>query len=142
MQYEIKQLRHNNVPFVPQTVAEAVLIHKGPLVFTLDKIIDKKVDTVTSTITSGLTVTRKGNDIDITHTNNIEPSLEQKPLQISYDNHGHIIDSSPLGKLTVNVNSQELLILDGSQDQYLQFGDDFKNEQNTITLRWNNYGDT
>lgn len=138
MMLNIKQLKQNGTIFVPQTVAEAVLIKKDSLVVTLDKVINSKVDSVTSNETSGLTTTRIGNNIDITHSNNVESITENKPLQISYDNHGHITNSSPFGALTIIVGNKEIIKADGSTNQQLNFGDDFQSEQNTITLKWDN----
>lgn len=128
---------------MPQTVSEAVLVQEGTTVITLDKVLHKKIESINSDNVSGITVVRTGNDVDITHSNNVDPIQETKPLQISYDNHGHITSSLPMGKLIVTANGQQVLESNGSTDQQLNFGDDFqKNEQNNITLRWDNHGNT
>ena len=133
----IKQLKQGETTIAPQTVAEAVLVKQGSTIITLDKIINKKIDNVTST--EELTVTRKGNDIDITHTNQIQPTDTPRPLQVQYDSSGHIINSAPLGKLTILANGQTVIESDGSNDQQLRFDDNFeKDDNNNITIRWNN----
>lgn len=137
--YEIKQLKMGNNVFVPQTVAEAVLIKDGSEVTTLDKVINRKISAVNSSEGSGITVNRTGNQIDITHTNQVTPNTIQ-PVQIQHDNNGHIVKTIPLGKLVVTANTEKVLEMDGTQDQELIFGDDFQKVDNIITLRWNNYG--
>lgn len=143
MKYEIKRLKHGKNIFVPQTVAEAVLIKEGPDVTTLDKAINKKVEIITADKSkSGLEIKRFGNSVDITHTNQIVPTDHVQPLQIQYDNNGHIIGVLPLGKLAINVNQEQLLEINGTTDQTLNFGDDFQNNNNNIIIRWNSYGTT
>lgn len=133
----IKQLKQGETIIAPQTVAEAVLVKQGSTIITLDKVINKKIDNVTST--EELTVTRKGNDIDITHTNQIQSTDTPRPLQVQYDSSGHIINSASLGKLTILANGQTIIESDGSDDQQLRFDDNFeKDDNNNITIRWNN----
>ena len=134
----IKQLKQGETTIAPQTVAEAVLVKQGSTIITLDKVINKKIDNVTST--EELTVTRKGNDIDITHTNQIQPTDTPRPLQVQYDSSGHIINSASLGKLTILANGQTVIESDSSNDQQLRFDDNFEkdNNNNNITIRWNN----
>lgn len=144
MNYEIKRLKHGTNIFVPQTVAEAVLIKENPdnSITTLDKVINKKVEIITSEGSSGLQIKRTGNSVDISHTNQVTPNTGMQPLQIQYDNNGHIIGAIPLGKFTINVNSEQLVEVNGTTDQSLNFGDDFQNNNNNITIRWNSYGTT
>ena len=143
MKYEIKRLKHGKSIFVPQTVAEAVLVKEGPDVTTLDKAINKKIEIITADASkSGLEVKRTGNSVDISHTNQIVPNNGIQPLQIQYDNNGHIIGAVSLGKLTINVNQEQLLEINGTIDQSLNFGDDFQNNNNNIIIRWNSYGTT
>ena len=59
--YEIKRLKMGNNVFVPQTVAEAVLLKDGSEVTTLDKVINRKISAVNSSEGSGITVNRTGN---------------------------------------------------------------------------------
>lgn len=137
MKYEIKQLKQGGKVFMPQTVAEAVLVKEGSNVITLDKVLNRRI-----TGSQGISVSRIGNTIDIAHTNQIVPNGSTQPLQIQYDNNGHIIGVIPLGTLTVTANSEEVLKMNGSADQTLAFGDDFQNINNNITIRWNNHGTT
>lgn len=143
MSLEIKQLKQNGTIFVPQTVAEAVLVKQSnSSIITLDKILNRKLETAKSSDGS-LAILKIGNELDIKHTNQIVEVENIKPMQIKYDRFGHITESKPLGSLIITANKQQVLEIDGSTNQELEFGDDFqKNEQNIITLRWNNHGNT
>lgn len=142
MNYEIKQLKQGQRIFVPQTVAEAVLVKENQTVITLDKVVNKKIESVNTPEKSGLQVTRIGNNIDISHINQITPNGTVQPLQIEYDQNGHIIGVLPLGKFTVNINNEKLIELNGAVDQVMNFGDDFQKFNDNIIIRWNSYGTT
>jgi hypothetical protein len=57
---------------------------------------------------------------------------------LQYDNCGHIVDTKPLGKLTIFVNKTSYAVLDGTEDKEINFGDDFYTDNNNIKLNWNN----
>lgn len=143
MQYKIKRLKQGSDTIAPQTVAEAVLVKQGTIVYTLDNVINRKVETIKSSPTSGITVSRTGNTVDISHTNQITPNEAIQPLQVQYDNTGHIVNTAPLGKLKVTASAEQVLEANWAQNQELNFGDDFqKDSYNNIVIRWNNYGNT
>lgn len=130
----IKQLQQNGEAFAPQTVAEAVIIHHGNTVKTLDKVIALKIESVES---EDLTITQSGPKVTIIHANNIAPSSELKPMQISYDSHGHITEASPINPIIISVNGNKCVEYDGSQQSTLNLGDDFENTNDNIKIRWN-----
>lgn len=143
MQYKIKRLKQGGDTIAPQTVAEAVLVKQGTIVYTLDNVINRKVETIKSSPTSGITVLRTGNIVDISHTNQITPNETIQPLQVQYDSTGHIVNTAPLGKLKVTASAEQVLEANWAQNQELNFGDDFqKDGYNNIVIRWNNYGNT
>lgn len=144
MAIEIKQLKQNGVIFVPQTVAEAVLVktQDNSNIVTLDTVLKNQIQQVSNSDKS-LIITKNGNNLDINHTNTITAISTATPLQVAYDSNGHITNSIPLNKLIITANGEQVLQHDGSVEQQVNFGDDFqKNEQNLITLRWNNYGNS
>lgn len=139
----IKQLKQNNQIFVPRTTAEAVLVKSNDQVQRLDKVLDKKLEAVITPLGSGLTYTASGQTVILQHSNSITPIEETKPLQVKYDNRGHIIETKPMGKLTVVVNNTKYIESDGSQDNILSLGDDFKiDNNNNIALKWNEINGT
>lgn len=142
MKLEVKKLKRGNNIIAPLTIAEAVLVKDKDTVSTLDKVINKKVEVIKSTPESGIIVTRLGNIVDVSHTNQIVPNAAPQPMQIQYDNTGHIVNTLPLGKLTISVNSEKAIETNTINNQSLDFGDDFlKDNNNHIIIRWNNYGD-
>ena len=142
MNYEIKRLKRGTSIFMPQTVAEAVLIKEGSDVTTLDKAINKKVEIITADqVKSGISAKRVGSSVDISHINQITPNNIMQPLQIQYDHNGHIIKTMPLGKVTLNIG-KDSIVMDGTSDQELNLGDDFHKIDKNILIRWNSYGTT
>ena len=141
MKLEVKRLKRGNSIIAPLTIAEAVLIKDKDKVSTLDKVINKKVEIIKSTPESGITITRSDDIVDIAHTNQITSNVIPQPMQIQYDNNGHIINTLPLGKLTISVNSEKAVETNTINNQSLNFGDDFlKDDNNHVIIRWNNYG--
>lgn len=141
MQYEIKKLKKGNAIFLPMTAAEAVLIKEGSQVTTLDKAINRKIGIIDSDPKSGISIKRTGDIVNISHTNQITPNQTPQSLQIQYDESGHIVKSIPLGKVIITVNSENVIESNTVKDQTLNFGDDFiKDNNNNITIRWNNHG--
>lgn len=137
MKLTIKQLAQNGTIFVPQTVAEAVVVKNGEQIITLDQVLDKKIEEIVTPVDSGLQTTRNGKSVIITHSNEITTNTEPQPLLIQHDSRGHIIYTKAAGKLIVQVNSKPLLAVDGSQDQELKFGSDFEiDEDKQIILKW------
>jgi hypothetical protein len=87
--------------FIPLTTAEAVLVKQGTGVKNLKMVLDTKIDTVITG--SGLQVTPSGSTLYLKHTSTVEPVAECKPLQLSFDETGHVSGAKPLGKLTIVV---------------------------------------
>ena len=119
----------------PQTVAEAVLIN-GDQVTTLDKVLPKKIENIITSNNSGLTVSKQGTSITITHTNKITPNEIPKSYLIQYDQNGHIVSTEPIKKQITTVNNIVYSQYDGNADSNINFGDDFTINNNNISLRW------
>lgn len=136
MELKIKQLKQNNQIFIPLTTAEAVLVKQGTEVRTLKKVLDTKIDTVITG--SGLQVTPSGPTLYLKHTNTVEPVAECKPLQLSFDDTGHVSGAKPLGKLTIVVGDKKAIDHDGTQDNAFVMGDDFTLDDQVIKLNWTN----
>ena len=136
MKISIKQLRQNNEIFVPQTTAEAVLVKHNSVVTTLDQVLEKKIEQITTG--TGLTVIPTKQTVIIKHADEVIPVEDTRPLLIKYNSTGHITGSAPMGKLTINVNNQKHVEVDGTSDQTLSMGDDFIVDNNFIQLKWNN----
>ena len=142
MELIIKQLKQNNQIIVPRTTAEAVLVNTNSQVQRLDQVLDRKIEAVITPLGSGLSYIPSGKSVIIQHSNSIDPIDEVKPLLIKHDNRGHIIETKPLGKLTVVVNNTKHIEVDGTEDKVLSLGDDFKLDNNIIGLNWNNINGT
>lgn len=139
MEFIIKQLVQNTEVIAPQTIAEAVLVTDTDKVKTLPEILDNKIEKIITTSDSGLQAIPSGKNIILLHSNNIKPNHELKIQRIIYDNHGHIQESIPVGKITVIVNNNKYIDTYNSEDQECKFGDDFKiNDNSEIILKWNN----
>lgn len=136
MQLKIKQLKQNNKIFVPQTTAEAVLVNHESQVLPLHLVLKRKVETVETPEDSGLSVKQEGVKIVIDHINKITPNEKASPLLIKHDHRGHIVETAPMGKLTVLVNNTKHIEADGSSDQTLNMGDDFTTDNQIIKLKW------
>ena len=121
----------------PQTVAEAVLVN-GDQVITLDKVLPKKIEQIITPDNSGLTTSKQGTSVIVTHTNKIMPNEAPKSYLIQYDQNGHIVSTEPIKKQITTVNNAVYSQYDGNADSNINFGDDFTINNNNISLRWEN----
>ena len=130
----VKVILANDQVF-PQTVAEAVLVN-GDQVTTLDKVLPKKIEQIITPNNSGLTTSKQGTSVVVTHTNKIIPNDAPKSYLIQYDQNGHIIRTDPIKKQITTVNNNIYSQYDGNVDSNINFGDDFTINNNNISLRW------
>lgn len=130
----IKVILANDQVF-PQTVAEAVLIN-GDQVTTLDKVLPKKIENIITPNNSGLTASKQGTSVVVTHTNKIMPNEVPKSYLIQYDQNGHIVSTEPIKKQITTVNNVVYSQYDGNTDSNINFGDDFTVNNNNISLKW------
>lgn len=130
----VKVILANDQVF-PQTVAEAVLVN-GDQVTTLDKVLPKKIEQIITPDNSGLTTSKQGTSVVVTHTNKIIPNEAPKSYLIQYDQNGHIISTEPIKKQITTVNNAVYSQYDGNTDSNINFGDDFTINNNNISLRW------
>ena len=130
----VKVILANDQVF-PQTVAEAVLVN-GDQVTTLDKVLPKKIEQIITPDNSGLTASKQGTSVVVTHTNKIIPNEVPKSYLIQYDQNGHIISTEPIKKQITTVNNAVYSQYDGNVDSNINFGDDFTINNNNISLRW------
>ena len=132
----VKVILANDQVF-PQTVAEAVLVN-GDQVTTLDKVLSKKIEQIITPDNSGLTTSKQGTQVVVTHTNKIIPNEAPKSYLIQYDQNGHIVSVEPIKKQITTVNNVIYSQYDGNADSNINFGDDFTINNNNISLRWEN----
>ena len=132
----VKVILANDQVF-PQTVAEAVLIN-GDQVTTLDKVLPKKIEQIITPDNSGLTTSKQGTSVVVTHTNKIIPNEAPKSYLIQYDQNGHIVRTEPIKKQITTVNNNIYSQYDGNTDSNINFGDDFTINNNNISLKWDN----
>lgn len=132
----VKVILANDQVF-PQTVAEAVLINSDQ-VTTLDKVLPKKIEQIITPDNSGLTTSKQGTSVIVTHTNKIMPNEAPKSYLVQYDQNGHIISTEPIKKQITTVNNAVYSQYDGNADSNINFGDDFTINNNNISLRWEN----
>lgn len=132
----VKVILANDQVF-PQTVAEAVLVN-GDQVTTLDKVLPKKIEQIITPNNSGLTASKQGTSVIVTHTNKIMPNEAPKSYLIQYDQNGHIVSTEPIKKQITTVNNAIYSQYDGNTDSNINFGDDFTINNNNISLRWEN----
>lgn len=130
----VKVILANDQVF-PQTVAEAVLVN-GDQVTTLDKVLPKKIEQIITPDNSGLTTSKQGTSVVVTHTNKIMPNEAPKSYLIQYDQNGHIVNTEPIKKQITTVNNAVYSQYDGNVDSNINFGDDFTINNNNISLRW------
>lgn len=130
----VKVILANDQVF-PQTVAEAVLVN-GDQVTTLDKVLPKKIEQVITPSNSGLTASKQGTSVVVTHTNKITPNEVPKSYLIQYDQNGHIINAEPIKKQITTINNAVYSQYDGNTDSNINFGDDFTINNNNISLKW------
>lgn len=137
MELEIKRLQQNGQDFIPQTVAEAVLVKDSSQILTLDKVLDKKIENITTPVGSGLSSYKQGKSIILTHSNIIDANSLPSPVNIQYDSHGHIVNTSPTQPFILTVDGNQQINYTGIEQQKLDLGDDFKvDEANKIALKW------
>lgn len=132
----VKVILANDQVF-PQTVAEAVLVNNDQ-VTTLDKVLPKKIEQIITPNNSGLTTSKQGTSVIVTHTNEIIPNEAPKSYLIQYDQNGHIVSTEPIKKQIITVNNTIYSQYDGNADSNINFGDDFTINNNNISLRWEN----
>lgn len=130
----VKVILANDQVF-PQTVAEAVLINDDQ-VTTLDKVLPKKIEQIITPDNSGLTASKQGTSVVVTHTNKIMPNEAPKSYLIQYDQNGHIVSTEPIKKQITTVNNIVYSQYDGNVDSNINFGDDFTINNNNISLKW------
>ena len=130
----VKVILANDQVF-PQTVAEAVLVN-GDQVTTLDKVLPKKIEQVITPGNSGLTASKQGTSVVVTHTNKITPNEAPRSYLIQYDQNGHIINAEPIKKQITTVSNAIYSQYDGNTDSNINFGDDFTINNNNISLKW------
>lgn len=130
----VKVILANDQVF-PQTVAEAVLVN-GDQVTTLDKVLPKKIEQIITPNNSGLTASKQGTSVVVTHTNKIMPNEVPKSYLIQYDQNGHIVSTEPIKKQITTVNNIVYSQYDGNVDSNINFGDDFTINNNNISLKW------
>ena len=130
----VKVILANDQVF-PQTVAEAVLVN-GDQVTTLDKVLPKKIEQIITPDNSGLTASKQGTSVVVTHTNKITPNKVPKSYLIQYDQNGHIVSTEPIKKQITTVNNAVYSQYDGNTDSNINFGDDFTINNNNISLKW------
>ena len=130
----VKVILANDQVF-PQTVAEAVLVN-GDQVTTLDKVLPKKIEQIITPDNSGLTASKQGTSVVVTHTNKIMPNEAPKSYLIQYDQNGHIVNTESIKKQITTVNNAVYSQYDGNTDSNINFGDDFTINNNNISLKW------
>lgn len=139
MNYPLKFLKQGDQPFLPVTSAEAVMVNHITGVRRLDEVLKYKIEEIVTPVGSGLSSYRLDNGVVVTHSNSIDPSVDElKPKLIKYDNRGHIVETSDFGKLKVNVNGNLHTQYDGSASSFIHFGEDFMDSNGYIQIRWNN----
>lgn len=137
MELKIKQVQQNGETFAPQTVSEAVLVKDNNQILTLDKVLNKKIETISTPTGSGLSSFSQGKSVIITHSNIITSNTEPESLNIQYDSHGHIINTTPTQPLILTVDNTQYVNYTGNSEQRVNLGDDFKlDEQNKVALKW------
>ena len=138
MNYPIKFLKQEGQSFLPATAAEAVMVKHTTGVRRLDDVLRFKIEEVVTPAGSGLSSYKLDNGVVITHSNSIDPSVDElKPKLLKYDSRGHIVETSDFGKLKISVNSAPYVQYDGSSSALLKLGDDFMDSDGCIQIRWN-----
>ena len=139
MSYPLKFLKQEGQPFLPVTAAEAVMVNHVTGVKRLDEVLKFKIEEVVTPAGSGLSSYPVDNGVVVTHSNTIDPSVDElKPKLIKYDNRGHIIEASDFGKLKITVNGNQHTEYDGASSALVKFGEDFMDSNGYIQIRWNN----
>lgn len=138
MKIPAKLLKQNEEHFAPITVAEAVMVKHSTGVRRLDEVLRIKLEGVITPVGSGLTSSNTDNSVIISHSNSINPSVDElKPYIIKYDSRGHIIEAGQFGTLRASVNGIPYADYNGSSSVMLMLGDDFVSDNGQIQIRWN-----
>lgn len=138
MNLPLKFLKQNEESFLPITAAEAVMVKHITGVRKLNEVLKMKIEEVITPVGSGLTSYKIDSGVVVSHSNNIDPSVDElKPKLIKYDNRGHIVETSNFGVLKVTVNSIPYTQYDGSSTSFVNLGDDFMDSNGNIQIRWN-----
>ena len=138
MALPLKFLKQKEETILPITVSEAVIVKNATGVKHLDEVLKMKIEEVITPVGSGLTSYKVDSGVVISHSNSIDPSVDElKPKLIKYDNRGHITETSDFGNLNIIVNDEKYTQYNGSSDKNLQLGDDFENNNGKIQIRWN-----
>lgn len=138
MNLPLKFLKQNEESFLPITAAEAVMVKHITGVRKLNEVLKMKIEEVVTPVGSGLTSYKIDGGVVVSHSNNIDPSVDElKPKLIKYDNRGHIVETSNFGVLKVTVNSIPYTQYDGSSTSFVNLGDDFMDSNGNIQIRWN-----
>lgn len=139
MEIILKQLKKSGKIIFPQTSAEAVLVKQNNNIVTLNKALESKQNVIITPADSGLAQVYQNNTVILTHSNNITANEKPQALLIKYDSHGHITETVPSGKTTISVQNTPIIESDNSEDQSLNFTDDFEIiDKNNIKLKFNN----
>ena len=139
MRLPLKFLKQQGEPFLPITAAEAVLVKHKTGIRRLDEVLNMKLEEVVTPVGSGLTSYPVDGGVVVSHSNSIDPSVDElKPKLIKYDNRGHIMESSDFGVFKISVNSMPYAEYDGSSSAMMKLGDDFMDSNGYIQIRWNN----
>lgn len=138
MTLPLKFLKQQGEPFLPITAAEAVMVKHVTGIRRLDDVLRMKIEEVVTPVGSGLTSYPIDGGVVVSHSNNIDPSVDElKPKLIKYDNRGHIVETADFGQLRVGVNGQPYAQYDGSSSSFINLGDDFIDSNGYIQIRWN-----
>lgn len=151
MELTVKLLQQNNENFVPLTVSEAVLVKHEDSVKTLAKVLQVKLEKATTDNDDSLTVSTTDTTLTVSHKQRFAEkedlesniltspaSTKLTPVLLKHDNFGHIVETEPVKKLIVKIQNVEYINHDGSEENSVNFGDDFTTTDNKITLNWNN----
>lgn len=138
MGLKIKQLKQHDEVFVPITTAEAVLVRHSGTIAPLSRVLNEKIETIDVTEDPSLEVQKDGPLVLLRHTSKITANNAPQPLLLRHDSAGHIVETQPMGRLTVNVNNAVHLEVDGTNDTSLNMGDDFTVDNMIIKLNWCN----
>lgn len=129
-------LYKNKNILLPITKAENVQVTSGNSIITLDKVLAKKIDTVKTD--TDLVVTQDGSTIILAHSNKIAASDTVKPLMFSHDSFGHVTGTKTFGASMVQVNGEVLTAYNGSNNTVTKLDDNFKIQDEKISINWNN----
>lgn len=138
MRFPLKFLKQQGEPFLPLTAAEAVMVKHSTGIRRLDEVLREKIEEVVTPVGSGLTSYPIDDGVVITHSNSIDPSVDElQPKLIKYDNRGHIVETGDFGNLRIMVDGQSYVEYNGASSAIVNLGDDFMDSNGYIQIRWN-----